>query len=237
MQHWATWRTPCVVHTPSKMLSYSGEPAKRGRPSQCPENGTREEAKGRRGNKCWNLDAVQEAARNECLAGLYQPRDTYFQGVRCRPQLSEDPLDVPLGRTALSIRSLATVSCRATLTSTENQPQGRLERLQSQSQLPATSNPQAQSPGLCPPRGEQSWHQQGASFRCWSGRPTELPVICKAQLHGTPKQPWWKASWRYDQRFQIITRESARSKALCGNIERHVGVEQVYESYHDGYIR
>jgi len=211
--------------------------AKRHRLSQFPENGTCEVAKGRRRNTAWNWDAFQEVERNKCLAGLYQPRDSCFQGARCQLQLSKDPLHVSLGQTDWSIRILATVFCWETWTSTSNDAQGQLERLQSQSQLPATSNPQAQSPGLCPPRGEQSWHQQGASFRCWSGRPTELPVICKAQLHGTPKQPWWKASWRYDQRFQIITRESARSKALCGNIERHVGVEQVYESYHDGYIR
>jgi len=35
----------------------------------------------------------------------------YFQGVRCRLQLSKDPLDVSLGRTDSSIRSLATVFC------------------------------------------------------------------------------------------------------------------------------
>jgi len=32
MQHWATWRSRCVIFTPSKMFSYSGEPAERWRP-------------------------------------------------------------------------------------------------------------------------------------------------------------------------------------------------------------
>jgi len=47
--------------------------------SLCPGNGTCEEAKGRWRNKYWNLDAVQKAVQNECLAGLYQPQDRYFQ--------------------------------------------------------------------------------------------------------------------------------------------------------------
>jgi len=43
--------------------------------SQCPENGTCEDAKCRQGNKCWNLDTVQELVQNKCLAVLYYPRD------------------------------------------------------------------------------------------------------------------------------------------------------------------
>jgi hypothetical protein len=39
----------------------------------CPDNRTREEAQGRRGNKCWNLDAVQEVVRNELLTAIHQP--------------------------------------------------------------------------------------------------------------------------------------------------------------------
>ena len=52
--------------------------------SQCRENGTREEVKGRSGHKGRNLDAVQEAAQNEHLEELYQLQDRCFEGVRCR---------------------------------------------------------------------------------------------------------------------------------------------------------
>ena len=38
--------------------------------SQWPDNRAWEEAKGRWHNKYWNLDDIQEVARNECLAGL-----------------------------------------------------------------------------------------------------------------------------------------------------------------------
>jgi len=85
---------------------------------QCHENRTREHATGRRGNTCWNLDTVQIAARNECLVGSYEPWDRCLEGVRCWLQLSEDPLDVSLGRTDPLIRSLATVFGRETWTST-----------------------------------------------------------------------------------------------------------------------
>jgi len=84
----------------------------------CPENGTPEEAKGRRGIKFCNLDTVQDAVRNECLAGLYQPWDRCFHAVRCRLQLAKDPLDAALGHTDSSIRSLATVFCRDAWSST-----------------------------------------------------------------------------------------------------------------------
>jgi len=107
--------------------------------TQCPETGPREPAKGRQANNPWNLDAIQQAAHNECLAGLYQPQDRWFQGVRCRFQLSEDALDVSLVRTDSSIQSLATVFWWETWITTQNAPQGRLELLQSHSQLPATS--------------------------------------------------------------------------------------------------
>jgi hypothetical protein len=40
--------------------------------------------------------------------------DVSIEGVRCRLQLSEDPLDVSLGQTDSLIRSLATVFCRET---------------------------------------------------------------------------------------------------------------------------
>jgi len=106
---------------------------------QCPENRTCGGAKGRCGNKCWNLDSFQEAARHECLVGLYQPRERCFQRVRCQLQLAKDPLDVSLGRTDLSIWSLATVFLHETWTSTYNKHQGRLECFQSQSQLAAAS--------------------------------------------------------------------------------------------------
>jgi len=86
--------------------------------SQCPENRTREEAKGRWRNNWWNLDAVQEVVQNEFLVGLYQPRDSCFQGVRCRLQASEDRLDVSLGWTDSSIQSLVTEFCWETWRST-----------------------------------------------------------------------------------------------------------------------
>ena len=77
-------------------------------------DGTLEEGKGRRGNKYSNLDAIHGAARNKCLEGVYPPQDRYFQGVRCRLQLSEDPLDVSLRQTDTLIRSLETVFCQGT---------------------------------------------------------------------------------------------------------------------------
>ena len=144
------------------------------------------------------MDAVKEAARNECLVGLYPPRDRYFQGVGCRPQLSGDLLDVSLGRTASSIRSLATVFCRETWTSTYNQPQGLLERLQSQSQLPATSNHhsashyllrnlRAQSPSPHSALGEQRCRLQSLPFRFWSGCPPWPPSHMRSPNSWGPK--------------------------------------------------
>jgi len=157
--------------------------------------------------------------------------------VRCQLQLSEDPLDVSLGRTDSSIRRLATVFCRETWTRTYNELQGRLEPLQSQSKLPATSNhrsalqpllrsQRAQSASPRSASGEQRCLMQSPPFRCWSGCPPEPPVICEARIHGTPKPSWWKASWRYDQRLQSITRQYARRTAPRGNIPRHTGVYQ-----------
>jgi len=202
--------------------------------SQCPENGTCEEAKGRRGNKCWNWDTVQDAARNEHLAGLYQPRESCFQGVECHLQLTEDPLDVSLGQNDSLTRSLVIVFCREAWTSISNEPQGWLERFQSHSQLPATSNHLPASHSLlrnqraqCPcPRSasrKQGCHLQSPPCRCWSGCPPELPVICKARIHGTPKPPWWKASWCYEQRHQSISWQYARRNAPCDNIQWHTG--------------
>jgi len=37
--------------------------------SQCPENRTREEAKGRRWNQCWHIDTIQEVALDEGQVG------------------------------------------------------------------------------------------------------------------------------------------------------------------------
>jgi len=157
--------------------------------SQCPENGTRDEAKGRRGNLCWDLDAIQDAAPNECLVGSYLPRDTCFQGGRCQLQRCKNPPDVSLGRTDSLIRSVPTVFCPETGTSTWNEPQGWLERLQSQSELPAISNNfsashsllhdcSAWSPSPHSVSGEQRCRLQIPPFRCWSDCPPELPLKC-----------------------------------------------------------
>jgi hypothetical protein len=51
--------------------------------SQCPENGTCKYSKDWRGNNCWTLGHIQEAMRNECLVGLYQPWDRSFRRVSC----------------------------------------------------------------------------------------------------------------------------------------------------------
>jgi len=108
----------CCFHTfKDVFLSREGRQKGKGH-SQCLENGARAEAKGRRGNKCWIMDAIQDAARNERPAGFYQPRDRCFEGVRCRLQLSKDPFDVSLGQIDSSILSLATVFCRETWTRT-----------------------------------------------------------------------------------------------------------------------
>jgi len=203
--------------------------------SRFPENGTRDEAKGRCGNKCWNLDTVQEVARNECLAGFHQPQDRCFQGVRWWLQHPEDPLDVSLCRTDSSIQSLGIVFCRETRTSKWNEPQGRLEHLQSQSQLPVTGdhfsashsllqNGRAQSPSPRSESGEQRCRLQSPPFRCWSGSPTGFPVRCEARIHGTPKPAWWKASWRFNQCLQIITRQYATRNAPRGDVQWHAGV-------------
>jgi len=151
--------------------------------------------------KRWNLDSIQGAARNEILAGSYQPCDTCFQGVTCRLQLSNDPLQVSLGHTDSSIRSLATVFCPESWTSTWNQPQRLLERLRSQSQMPATSNhlsvshsqlrnQRAQSPMPRSVSGECRSYLRIPPFWCWSGSSPDLPVICEAQIDGTLKPPW-----------------------------------------------
>jgi len=205
--------------------------------SKCPGNGTREEAKGRRRNNCWYSDAIQDAALNEHLAGIYQPRDRHFQGVQSQLQLSEDPLDGSLGRTDLSIQTLASAFWRGAWSSTWNEPQGRLERLQSQSEPPAARihysashsllrNQRAEFPSPCSASREQRCHLQSPPFRSWSGCTPELPVICEARIHGTPKMPWWKASWHYDQRLQSITRQYAKHNAPRNNVHRHTGVYQ-----------
>jgi len=168
---------------------------------------------------------------------IISARDRCFQGVKCQLQLSEDPLNVSLGQTASSIRSLATVLCREPWISTWNDSQERLERLQSQSQLPAARkhlsasysllpNQRAQSPSPRSASREHRCHLQSPPFRHWSGCPPELPVICEAQIHGTPKPPWWKASWRYNQRLQSITRQYARCNAPGDNKQWHAGVSQ-----------
>jgi len=153
---------------------------------QRPENGTCEEVPGRRGITWWNLDTVQEAARNERLAAYSQALDTCFHGVWYWLPLSKHPPDVSVGRTESSILSLATVFCQETWTSTYNDPQGQLERLQSQFELPATSNHlsasdsqlgnrRAQSPCPRSESGEQHGRLQGSPFRYWSGCPPEPP--------------------------------------------------------------
>jgi len=52
------------------------------------------------------------------------------------------------------------------------------------------------------------------------------PVICEAWIHGTPKPPWWKASWCYNPRLQSITQQYARPNAPRGNVQQHMGVYQ-----------
>jgi len=223
-------------HIQRWFLSWASRQKGKGQ-SQCPDNRTCEEEKRRWGNKCWNLDAVQEAVRNEHLPELDQPRNRYFQGVICWLQLSKYPLDVSLGRTDSSILSLPTLFCPETWRSTHDEPQGRLECLQSQSQLPATSdhmlvlhsllrNQRSQSPSPPSALGEQCGRLQSLLFGCWSGRSPKLLVICKAQIHGTRKPPWWKASWRYDQGLQRITRQYTRRNTLHGNVQRHTVVSQ-----------
>jgi len=96
--------------------------------SRYPENRACEEAIGRRGNKCWKLDSVRDALRNEHLAGLYQPQNRCFLWVRCQLQRSKDPLVVILGPIDSSIRSLATVFCRETWRSKYHESQEQLER-------------------------------------------------------------------------------------------------------------
>jgi len=209
--------------------------------SQWPTNGTSKEAKGRRRNKCWNLYAVQEVAQNECLAGLYQPQDRCFQWVGCRLQLSKNPLDVSLVQTDSFIWSLAKVFCWETWASTSNKPQWRLEPLQSQSQLPATSNhisasnslfqnQKVQSPSPRSALGEQHSHLQGIPFWWQSGCHSEIPVICEDWIQVTAKLPWWKSSWRYDQRLQSITWQYTRCNLPRGNIQQHAVVHQSQES-------
>ena len=60
--------------------------------------------------------------------------------------------------------------------------------------------------------------------------PRGLQVIFEEQIHGAPKPPEWKPSWRYDQSLQSITRQYTRRNALCGHIHRHAGVWQAQES-------
>ena len=86
--------------------------------SQSPESVTWEEVQCRGGNRCWDCDAIQDAAWNHRQVGLYQLQDRGFQGVRFRLQLSEDTLNVSLGQTDLSICSLATEFSWGTWTST-----------------------------------------------------------------------------------------------------------------------
>jgi len=203
-------------------------------------DGTREDAKGTRGIKCCNLDAVHNAAPYDCLAGLYQPRDRWFQGVGCRHQLSKHPLDVSLGENDLSIWNLATVSHRETWTSTQNEPEGCLECLQTQYQLPAASDhlsasysllrdQRAQSRSSRSASGEQCCRQQNHPFRCWSGCPPGLPVICEARIHGAPKQRGWRASWGYDQRLRSISQQCTRRNTPRGNTRWNAGVYQAHD--------
>jgi len=198
IQYWATWRTPCIIFTPSNMfLTWTSWKKSEG-PRQCPENGTDEKANGRQENIFWNLDTIQEAARNECLLGSHRPQNRGFQRVECRLQLSEDSLDVTLGWTELLVPSLPIKICPETWTSRYNESQGRLECLQSQTPLPAAcnhhsashsliQNQRAQYPSPRTVSGEQRSHMQSIIFLCWLGGIPELPGICKAWIHGTPK--------------------------------------------------
>jgi hypothetical protein len=52
-----------------------------------------------------------------------------------------------------------------------------------------------QYPGIRSASREQCCHMQCPPFRHWSGFPPELPVICEAQIYGTPTPPQWIASW------------------------------------------
>jgi len=54
--------------------------------------------------------------------------------------------------------------------------------------------------------------------------PPDYPVIWEARIHGPPKPPWWKESWRYDQTHQSIIGQSVRSNAPHGNSQQHAGV-------------
>ena len=74
--------------------------------SQCPENGTQEDAKGRWENKCSNLVIIQKAAWNDHLTGLYHPQGIFFHPLRNWLQVSKDTVDVSLDRQICRYRAL-----------------------------------------------------------------------------------------------------------------------------------
>jgi hypothetical protein len=55
------------------MFSNSDEPEKKGWPKQMAENGTDKAVNGTINHQCGKLKTIKEAARNECLPGLYCP--------------------------------------------------------------------------------------------------------------------------------------------------------------------
>jgi len=74
----------------------------------------------------------------------------------------------------------------------------------------------------------QHWGKRPAACTVFSSgaelaAPTELPVICEAQIYQPPKLPWCKASSHYDQRLQSITQQYTRHNTPRCNIQRHAG--------------
>jgi len=228
---------PCVVVTPSMMFSYSGTLEDRRRPKPMPweRNSWRSKTytwkqrvklgrRPRSGGK-WMPSRILSAMRERCRRSK-MPTSTFRSSSWCL-----------FG----SNRFVDTKPCNSVRpepwTSTYNGPHVWLERLQSQSQLPDASthlsascsllrNERAQSPSPRSASGEQRCRLHSPPVLCWSGFPTELPVIWELPIQGTPKPLWWKTSWCYHHWLQSITQQYARRNAPPGNVQCHAGVYQ-----------